>query len=211
MQQEHIQHENDNISEGKDLFSCTIGQHKFYALSSSTFLMLCTLVVEICAYKNWRILIIKFKFLWYSPRADNFKLYCFWLWGEHLGNLIFISRLVCRSDQLMQLEDSDFVQPSTLASRNARMQAKNFPYRSPFGQKRLSARLSNMHSYLCRKIVRHDFSREKVLPRLAFRFQYYWTTLENRDIKAISEMFNNKFSGFPPKGVCWGPRRAYKL
>lgn len=58
---------------------------------------------------------------------------------------------------------------------------------------------ANIHSYLCRKIIRHDFSREKVLNLQQqfsdFRFQY-WTTLENRDIKTISEMFYNKFSGF---------------
>ena len=63
----------------------------------------------------------------------------------------------------------------------------------------LSLTHSPANSYLCRKIIRHDFSWEKV-PNLQqqysdFRFQY-WTTLENRDIKTISEMFNNKFSGF---------------
>lgn len=49
MQQEHIQHENDNISEGKDLFSCTmldvLGNISFML---SSFLML----QNICAYKK---------------------------------------------------------------------------------------------------------------------------------------------------------------
>lgn len=59
-----------------------------------------------------------------------------------------------------------------------------------------------LKNYKARLFLRK--SSESTATTTDFRFQYYWTTLENRDIKTISEMFNNKFSGFPLKGVCLG-------